>query len=140
MEDLGEMNMQYVTAYISGLIAFLIIDFIWLKYVALSFYRGHIGHLMLDKPNLGIALLFYLVYVVGVVVLAVNPALEKGQWTIAVFYGGLLGLVAYGTYDITNLATLKTWPPIVSIIDMIWGTVLTASVAVIAYFVTSALK
>lgn len=132
--------MQHITAYISGLIAFLVIDFIWLKYVALSFYRGQIGHLMLDKPNLGIALLFYLVYVVGVVVLAVNPALEKGQWTTALLYGGLLGLVAYGTYDITNLATLKTWPPIVSIIDMIWGTVLTASVATIAYFVTSALK
>lgn len=132
--------MQHVTAYISGLIAFLVIDFIWLKYVALSFYRGQIGHLMLDKPNLGIALLFYLVYVVGVVVLAVNPALEKGQWTTAVLYGGLLGLVAYGTYDITNLATLKTWPPIVSIVDMIWGTVLTASVATIAYFATSALR
>ena len=132
--------MQHITAYISGLIAFLVIDFIWLKYVALSFYRGQIGHLMLDKPNLGIALVFYLVYVVGVVVLAVNPALEKGQWTTALLYGGLLGLVAYGTYDITNLATLKTWPPIVSIIDMIWGTILTASVATIAYFVTSALK
>lgn len=132
--------MQFFTAYISGLIAFLVIDFIWLKYVALSFYRDQIGHLMLDKPNLGIALLFYLVYVVGVIVLAVNPALEKGQWTTAVLYGGLLGLVAYGTYDITNLATLKTWPPIVSIIDMIWGTVLTASVAAIAYFITSSLR
>lgn len=132
--------MQFFTTYVAGLIAFLLIDFIWLKYVALSFYREQIGHLMLDKPNLGIALLFYLVYVVGVVVLAVNPALEKGQWTTAVLYGGLLGLVAYGTYDITNLATLKTWPPIVSIIDMIWGTVLTASVATIAYFVTTALR
>ncbi len=132
--------MQFFTAYISGLIAFLVIDFIWLKYVALSFYRGQIGHLMLDKPNLGIAGLFYLVYVVGVVVLAVNPALEKSQWTTAVLYGGLLGFVAYGTYDITNLATLKTWPPIVSIIDMIWGTVLTASVATIAYFVTSSFR
>lgn len=132
--------MQFFTTYIAGLVAFLVIDFIWLKYVALSFYREQIGHLMLDKPNLGIALLFYLVYVVGVVILAVNPALEKGQWTTAVLYGGLLGLVAYGTYDITNLATLKTWPSIVSIIDMIWGTVLTASVATIAYFVTTALR
>jgi uncharacterized membrane protein len=128
--------MQFLTAYISGLIAFLVIDFIWLKYVALSFYRSQIGHLMLDKPNLAIACLFYLFYVVGVVVLAVNPALEKGQWTTALLYGGLLGFVAYGTYDITNLATLKTWPPIVSIVDMIWGTVLTASVATIAYFAT----
>lgn len=132
--------MQFATAYISGLIAFLVIDFIWLKYVALSFYRDQIGHLMLDKPNLAIAGLFYLFYVVGVVVLAVNPALEKGQWTTALLYGGLLGFVAYGTYDITNLATLKTWPTIVSVVDMIWGTVLTASVATIAYLVTSTLR
>lgn len=132
--------MQFFTTYIAGLIAFLVIDFIWLKYIALSFYREQIGHLMLDKPNLGIALLFYLVYVVGVVILAVNPALEKGQWTTAVLYGGLLGFVAYGTYDITNLATLKTWPPIVAIVDMIWGTVLTASVAAIAYLATTSLR
>lgn len=132
--------MQFFTTYIAGLIAFLVIDFIWLKYIALSFYREQIGHLMLDKPNLGIALLFYLFYVVGVVVLAVNPALEKGQWMTAALYGGLLGFVAYGTYDITNLATLKTWPPIVAVVDMIWGTVLTASVATIAYFATTALR
>ncbi|MEM8648988.1 MAG: DUF2177 family protein [Pseudomonadota bacterium] len=132
--------MTAVTAYISGLIAFLVIDYIWLKYVALSFYRGHIGHLMTDKPNLGIALVFYLVYVVGVIVLAVYPALEKQSWTIALLYGGLLGFVAYGTYDITNLATLKGWPPIVAIVDIIWGTVLTASVATISYFITTALR
>ena len=132
--------MQFFTTYIAGLIAFLVIDFIWLKYIALSFYREQIGHLMLDKPNLAIAGLFYLFYVVGVVVLAVNPALEKGQWMTAALYGGLLGFVAYGTYDITNLATLKTWPPIVAVVDMIWGTVLTASVATIAYFTTTALR
>lgn len=132
--------MTFVTSYLAGLFAFLLIDFIWLKYVALGFYRSNIGHLMLDKPNLAIAGLFYLVYVLGVVILAVNPALEKGQWTTAVIYGGLLGLVAYGTYDITNLATLKSWPPIVSIVDMIWGTVLTASVATISYFVTVGLR
>ena len=132
--------MTAVTAYVSGLIAFLLIDYIWLKYVALSFYRGHIGHLMTDKPNLAIALVFYLVYVVGVIVLAVYPALEKQSWTIALLYGGLLGFVAYGTYDITNLATLKGWPPIVAIVDIIWGTVLTASVATISYFITTALR
>ncbi|MEM9331431.1 MAG: DUF2177 family protein [Pseudomonadota bacterium] len=132
--------MTFLTSYIAGLIAFLVIDFIWLKYVALSFYRSNIGHLMTDKPNLAIAGLFYLFYVVGVVILAVNPALEKQQWTLAVLYGGLLGLVAYGTYDITNLATLKGWPPIVAIVDIIWGTLLTASVATISYFATVSLR
>ncbi|MEM7215224.1 MAG: DUF2177 family protein [Pseudomonadota bacterium] len=132
--------MTHVTSYIAGLIAFLVIDFIWLKYIALSFYRSKIGHLMTDTPNLAIAGLFYLVYVVGVVVLAVNPALEKQQWMIAALYGGLLGFVAYGTYDITNLATLKGWPPIVAVVDIVWGTVLTASVATISYFVTVSLR
>jgi uncharacterized membrane protein len=128
--------MTFLTSYIAGLIAFLLIDFVWLKYVALEFYRSNIGHLMADKPNLAIAGLFYLFYVVGVVILAVNPALEKQSWVLAAVYGGLLGLVAYGTYDITNLATLKNFPPIVAVVDMIWGTVLTASVATISYFVT----
>ena len=132
--------MLFLKSYLAGLIAFLIIDFIWLKYVALSFYRSNIGHLMTDKPNLAVAGLFYLFYVVGVVILAVYPALEKQSWMIAMLYGGLLGLVAYGTYDITNLATLKNWPPIVTIVDMIWGTVLTASVATISYFITVALR
>ncbi len=132
--------MNFMISYLAGLFAFLLIDFIWLKYIALSFYRSNIGHLMTDKPNLTIAGLFYLFYVVGVVILAVNPALEKQQWTLAVLYGGLLGLVAYGTYDITNLATLKNFPPIVAVVDMIWGTVLTASVATFSYFVTTALR
>ena len=132
--------MTFVTSYLAALFAFLLIDFIWLKYVALSFYRSNIGHLMTDTPNLAIAGLFYLFYIVGVVILAVNPALEKQQWTIALLYGGLLGLVAYGTYDITNLATLKNYPPVVAIVDMTWGTVLTASVATISYFVTVSLR
>lgn len=95
---------------------------------------------MTDKPNLAIAGLFYLFYVVGVVILAVYPALEKQSWSTALIYGGLLGLVAYGTYDITNLATLKNWPPIVAVVDIIWGTLLTASVATISYFITVALR
>jgi len=132
--------MLFLKSYLAGLVAFLLIDFIWLKYVALGFYRSNIGHLMTDTPNLAVAGLFYLVYVAGVVVLAVNPALEKQSWMIALLYGGLLGLVAYGTYDITNLATLKNWPSIVTIVDMVWGTVLTASVATISYFVTVALR
>jgi len=132
--------MQFLTSYLAALFAFLLIDFIWLKYVALGFYRSNIGHLMTESPNLIIAGLFYLVYIVGVVILAVNPALDKGSWVTACLLGGLLGLVAYGTYDITNLATLKNWPPIVAIVDIIWGTVLTASVATVSYFISAALR
>ncbi len=132
--------MKFLIAYVSGLVAFLAIDYVWLTRMANTFYRENLGDLMLDKPNLGIAALFYLLYVVAVVVLAVYPAIEKQQWILAAFYGGLLGLVAYGTYDITNLATLKNWPAVVSVVDMIWGTVLTASVATISYFVTTMVR
>ena len=95
---------------------------------------------MLEKPNLAVAALFYLFYVLAVVILAVNPALEKQQWILAAFYGGLLGLAAYGTYDITNLATLKGWSVKMTIVDIVWGTVLTASVASVSYFVTNAFR
>lgn len=127
--------MTFAIAYASGLVAFLLIDYIWLSQIALGFYKREIGPLMLDKPDLGIALLFYLFYVVALVILAVLPALEKQQWMLAAVYGGLLGFAAYGTYDITNLATLKGWSIVMSVVDVIWGTVLTASVAVISYFV-----
>lgn len=127
--------MTFAIAYASGLVAFLLIDYIWLSQIALGFYKREIGTLMLDKPDLGIALLFYLFYVVALVILAVLPALEKQQWMLAAVYGGLLGFAAYGTYDITNLATLKGWSIVMSVVDIIWGTVLTASVAVISYFV-----
>ena len=85
-----------LTAYLSTIIIFLAIDYVWLKYVALSFYRGEIGHLMLDKPNLAIAAGFYLLYAIAVTVLAVMPALKVNDWTIALTYGALLGLVVSG--------------------------------------------
>lgn len=129
-----------IVAYLAAFVAFLAIDYVWLAYVARDFYRDRLGELMLDKPNLGVAAAFYLLYMVAVVVFAVNPALEKQQWQTALLYGGLLGLVAYGTYDITNLATLKSWPVSVSIVDMIWGAVLTATVATVSYLVANLLK
>ena len=95
-----------IVAYLAAFISFLVIDYVWLAHVARNFYRDRLGELMLDKPNLGVAAPFYLLYMVAIVIFAVNPALEKQQWQTALLYGGLLGLVAYGTYDTTNLATL----------------------------------
>lgn len=125
-----------VTAYLSTVIIFLAIDYVWLKYVALGFYREQIGHLMLESPKLGIAAGFYLMYAVAIVVLAVLPALKADSWSTALIYGALIGMAAYGTYDITNLATLKDWPTLVSMVDWAWGTVLTGTVATLAFFVT----
>lgn len=127
------MNLIYIKAYAGALVAFLTIDLIWLGFVARGFYRGQLGHLMLDKPNVVAAGLFYLAYVAIVVFLAVPPALAKGSWTTAAFYGAILGLFAYGTYDMTNLATLKDWPVPVVIVDMVWGICLTATCATAGY-------
>ncbi|NWG46939.1 MAG: DUF2177 family protein [Alphaproteobacteria bacterium] len=123
----------HLIAYAGSLIAFLAIDYLWLTRVALDFYRSRIGELLLERPNLAVAGLFYLFYVVGVVVFAVGPALKAGDWRLALAYGALFGLIAYGTYDITNLATLKGWSPTVAVVDILWGGVLTATSALAGY-------
>jgi uncharacterized membrane protein len=130
--------MTYVVAYVATAIVFLGIDALWLSRVALGMYREELGSLLLDKPNLPIAAAFYLLYVVGIVVLAIMPALESGGWIKALLLGAVLGLVAYGTYDITNLSTLKGWSTKLAIIDIAWGTALTAVSATIGYWVVKA--
>ena len=127
--------MIYVVAYIATAIVFLGLDALWLSKVALGMYRQELGSLLLDKPNLPIAGAFYLLYVVGIVVLAIVPALESGGWIKALLMGAVLGLVAYGTYDITNLSTLKGWSTRLALIDIAWGTALTAVSATIGWWV-----
>jgi uncharacterized membrane protein len=130
--------MTYVVAYIATAIVFLGLDAIWLSKVALGMYRQELGGLLLEKPNLPIAAAFYLLYVVGIVVLAIVPALGEGGWIKALLLGAVLGLVAYGTYDITNLSTLKAWSVKLAVIDIAWGTALTAVSATIGYWAVKA--
>ncbi len=112
-----------------------VIDLIWLSFVANKFYKSQIGSLLLEKPNMGAAALFYVIYVVGVVVFVLGPALEKNSWQHAAIYGALFGFVAYATYDLTNLATLKGFTTKLVVVDLIWGAVLTATVATLSYWV-----
>ncbi|MCB1422457.1 MAG: DUF2177 family protein [Nitratireductor sp.] len=123
----------WLAAYLSTVILFLAVDAIWLGVIARGFYRDQLGHLMLESPRLGLALVFYLFYAVAITVLVVMPAVRNGVWWHAAVYGGILGLAAYGTYDITNMATLREWPAFMSVVDMAWGTVLTAGVASAAW-------
>lgn len=132
--------MTYLIAYIITAVVFLGLDALWLSRVALGMYRSEIGGLLLDKPNLVIAGLFYLLYVVGIVALAIVPALRDGSWVTAAVSGAILGLVAYGTYDITNLSTLKNWSVTVTLADLAWGTALTALSATVGYLVVSAFR
>jgi uncharacterized membrane protein len=112
-----------------ALAIFLVIDGLWLTVIAKQFYGKHLGHLLRPDPNLLAAGLFYLLFIIGILVFAVIPGLKQDAVIQAVLLGALFGLITYATYDLTNLATLKNWPLIVVIIDMAWGTILSASVA-----------
>lgn len=124
----------YIKTYILTLIIFLGIDAVWLTKVAPTFYKTNIGHLMADKPNLLYAGIFYLINIVGILAFAVIPALNKNSFITAVGFGALYGLVTYATYDLTNLATLRDWPLKVTLIDILWGIVLSTLTAGISYF------
>lgn len=127
----------YIIAYFATAVVFFGLDYLWLSRIAIGFYRGQIGPLMLAQPNFAAAGLFYLFYIAGIVYFAVTPALSIGTWGSAMLAGAILGLVAYGTYDMTNLATLKGWTLSVTIADMVWGGILTGLAATAGYLVTS---
>jgi uncharacterized membrane protein len=116
--------LKFVVAYLATAIVFFGLDFLWLSRM-LGFYQSQLGGLLLDKPRLGYAGAFYAVYVIGVLVLVVLPAATAGSGVKALLGGALLGLVAYGTYDMTNMATLKGWSLQVALVDVAWGTVVT---------------
>lgn len=123
------MNINtFLTLYAISVPVFFLIDMIWLGFVARTFYRNQIGHLLGDV-NWVAAITFYLLFVGGLVFFATMPAYERGSIATALVLGGLFGFFTYATYDLTNLATLKDWPLAVSLVDMLWGTVLGASVS-----------
>lgn len=125
----------YTKLYALTLVAFLVIDGVWLGVVARSLYSKYLGYLLAPKTVWAAAVLFYLLYVVGVLVFAVVPGLQAGSLGKAALLGALFGLIAYATYDLTNLATVKGWPVLVTVIDLAWGTVLTAAVSAIGFFI-----
>jgi uncharacterized membrane protein len=131
---------SFLKLYLLALPVFFAIDMVWLGVVAKDFYKNQIGFLMRPDVNWFAAVVFYCMFLAGLVVFVIEPALEKKDWLRALWLGGLLGLITYATYDLTNLATLKGWPLKMVIIDMLWGTVLSASVSVITFFLAIRLK
>jgi len=113
--------------------AFFALDLVWLGWVARGFYREHLGDLLREDVLWPAALAFYAVYIAGVVVFAVLPALEADSWVRAAALGALLGFVAYATFDLTALALLRGFPGVVVAVDLVWGTVLTSGVAASGY-------
>jgi uncharacterized membrane protein len=123
--------------YAVALPVFLLIDLIWLGIIARPFYQKHMGHLMRPDVNWAAALVFYLVFVAGIVVFVVWPAIERESLTHALILGTLFGLVTYAAYDLTNLATLNTFPITVAVVDLIWGMVLCSTVGTVTYLVST---
>ena len=130
----------YIKLYVATLIAFFTIDIIWLSLVARTFYRKYLGFLMAPSPNWLAAILFYLLFIAGILVFVVGPGLKDNSLTTTLLRAALFGLITYATYALTNLATVKDWPLLVTVVDMTWGTVLSMTVSLVSFMVGRWLK
>lgn len=129
--------MHYLTLYLVALPIALLIDLLWIGVIANRFYREQLGSLFAPQVSWIPALIFYLIFVAALVYFVIAPAVEIGSLMRAVVLGAFLGLMAYATYDLTNLAVIKDWPVYMSIVDMVWGTVMTASVSGATYVIAT---
>ena len=128
---------MFIKLYAIALPVFFAIDMLWLGIISKNFYRAQIGSLMKTDVNWVAAIIFYLIFIAGLVVFVISPAVEKGLGTHALLFGALFGLVCYATYDLTNLAIAKDWPLLVTIVDLIWGAALASLVSIITYFIST---
>jgi uncharacterized membrane protein len=128
-----------VLLYLVTLAIFFLIDMVWLGLVAKNFYRSQLGEMLSPKVNWVAAILFYLLFIAGLQLFVIAPALQSGGALAALWRGALFGLIAYATYDLTNLATLKDWPLLVTAVDLAWGALLGGAVSFLAAFIGSRL-
>lgn len=129
------MKLIICSLFLTSLI-FLIIDVIWLTYSVKYFYRPHLGELLTDKPVMWAAVMFYLIYVLGVTIIILIPAINNDSVFQAFWTGIVFGLVAYGTYNLTNMATIKGWSPYVVFVDLFWGGILTGTSAALGIYLS----
>lgn len=125
--------MQHIIAYFSTLLVFFALDMLWLGLIAKDFYRSRLYFVLSEQVNWTAAIVFYLIYIAGIVFFAVAPALKLQSLQVAMLHGAVLGFLCYATYDLTNMATIAKWPLTIVVVDIIWGTVLTASCATGGY-------
>jgi uncharacterized membrane protein len=121
--------LYYIKLYAATLIGFFLVDMLWLGLLARGFYQQHLGFLLRPSPNWYAAILFYLLFVAGLVVFVIVPGLQAGSTRKVLLLGALFGLITYATYDLTNLATVKDWPWIVTVVDLGWGAILATVVS-----------
>jgi uncharacterized membrane protein len=127
--------LKAIWVYLLTTAVFLVLDAVWLGIAARDFYKKHLGYLMAPEVNWTAALLFYLLYIAAILVFVTEPAARSGSVLRAAALGALLGLVAYATYDLTNLATVKDWPILVTAVDLVWGTLITSATATASFFI-----
>jgi uncharacterized membrane protein len=127
------MKTIYLYLICTGLL--FAIDMLWLGLFAKNFYKDKLGFIMSDKINWAAAILFYLIYIGGILFFAVLPGLREQSWVMALLNGAILGLLCYATYDLTNMATISRWPLIVVIVDIAWGIILTGGVSLLTYYI-----
>ncbi len=130
---------MWIKLFAIAMPVFFAIDMLWLGVVAKNFYREQIGSLMKADVNWFAAVLFYFIFIAGMVFFVIAPALEKGSWRYALFAGAAFGFVTYATFDLTSLALMKDWPVLVTVVDLAWGTVLSASVCTITFAIAQKL-
>lgn len=131
---------KWLLSYGLTTIVFFAVDMVWLGVIAKNLYREQIGHLLADSPNWIAAIVFYLLFIIGIMVFAIVPAVNEQSILRAVLLGAFFGFITYATYDLTNLATAKDWPLSITIIDMIWGSVLSTIVTVAGYYIMNFIK
>lgn len=129
------MMAYYLKLYAATLIAFFAVDMLWLGLVARTFYRKHLGFLLASPPNWLAAFIFYLLFIFGILFFVVVPGLKEDSLKATLVRAVLFGLITYATYDLTNLATIRDWPFIVTVVDMIWGMVLSVTVSFVSFTV-----
>jgi len=127
--------LRYLLVYLTFLFSLVLIDLTWLLGIAKNLYRAEMGDLMANEPKLWVGLSFYLLYAVGVCIFVIIPALSKQSWIYALQYGALFGLFCYMTYDLTNLAVIRDFPTRLALIDIAWGSFVTATSSCLAYWV-----
>lgn len=135
------MNLvDFVKIYFVSVPIFFAIDILWLAVVARSFYVKYLGEMLKSPPNWTAAVIFYLLFLLGLLIFVIAPSLEKNSIAHALIWGAMFGFFTYMTYDLTNLATLKSWPMQIVIVDIIWGTLLSSGVATITFYAVKLLK
>lgn len=127
--------LTYLRDYAVTFIAFILVDLVWLVFIARKLYQTNLGHLMSPSVNWVAALLFYALFIAGLLFFVIHPALAQASFKHALIAGAFFGLVTYATYDLTNLATLKDWPVLITVIDLIWGSTLSTLTCGLSFWV-----